>query len=134
MEEQSRSVRRELDHHIPWQEYVDYGIFPFMDIYAALADPTRREILARLQRRERSVNELAESLDITQPATSKHLKVLREAGFLTSRVAAQQRIYQLQPGPFRELAQWLEPYQALWNKHLGALERHLDRKKKGTKR
>ena len=104
-----------------------------MEIYTALADPTRREILTQLRRRECSVNELAESLDISQPATSKHLKVLRDAGFLSSRVAAQQRIYQLEPEPFREFAKWLEPYQRFWNKHLDALERHLDRKAKEKK-
>lgn len=98
-----------------------------MDIYTALADPTRREILARLRRRESSVNELAERLDISQPTMSKHLKVLREAGFLSSRIAAQQRIYQLEPEPFREIAKWLDPYIRLWTTHLDALERHLDR-------
>ena len=101
-----------------------------MDTFTALAEPTRRLILAELRRSAKSVNELAERLDISQPTMSKHLKVLREAGFLSSRVAAQQRIYQLEPDPFNEIAKWLEPYQRLWTKHLDALERHLDRKEK----
>jgi DNA-binding transcriptional ArsR family regulator len=101
-----------------------------MDTFTALAEPTRRLILAELRRSAKSVNELAERLELSQPTTSKHLKVLREAGFLSSRVAAQQRIYQLEPDPFKEFAKWLEPYQRLWTKHLDALERHLDRKEK----
>ena len=101
-----------------------------MDIFAVLAEPTRRQILAELQGCSCSVNELAEALEISQPTMSKHLKVLREAGFLSCSVAAQQRIYQLEADPFREVAAWLEPYRALWTKHLDALERHLDRKEK----
>lgn len=101
-----------------------------MDIFTALAEPTRRDILAHLRKSSSSVNELAEALEISQPATSKHLKVLREAGFLSCSVAAQQRIYQLEADPFHEFAKWLEPYQRLWSKHLDALERHLDRKEK----
>ena len=101
-----------------------------MDVFTALAEPTRRAILAELQQSARSVNELAESLEISQPAASKHLKVLRDAGFLSCRVAAQQRIYQLEPDRFDELAAWLTPYRRLWNHHLDALEQHLDRKEK----
>jgi DNA-binding transcriptional ArsR family regulator len=101
-----------------------------MDTFTALAEPTRRLILVELRRSAKSVNELAARLDISQPAMSKHLKVLRDAGFLSSRIAAQQRIYQLEPGPFKEIAKWLEPFQRMWTKHLDALEAHLDRKEK----
>jgi DNA-binding transcriptional ArsR family regulator len=63
---------------------------------------------------------------LSQPAVSKHLRVLREAGVVSVRVRAQRRIYRLEPGPFRELDAWLAPYRALWTHHLAALERHLD--------
>lgn len=99
-----------------------------MDVFTVLADATRRGILAELQRSARSVNELADALEISQPATSKHLKVLREAGFLSVEVAAQQRIYRLERERFDEIEAWLAPYRRLWNAHLDALERHLDRK------
>ena len=105
-----------------------------MDVFAVLAEPTRRGILAELQRSARSVNELAEALEISQPATSKHLKVLREAGFLSVEVAAQQRIYRLERERFDEIEAWLEPYRRMWNRHLDALERHLDRKEQKHER
>jgi DNA-binding transcriptional ArsR family regulator len=96
------------------------------DAFAVLAEPTRRRILAELRRADRSVGELVGALDVAQSAVSKHLKILRDAGFVSARVAAQQRIYRLEPAPFEELAEWLEPYRLLWTKHLDALERHLD--------
>jgi DNA-binding transcriptional ArsR family regulator len=99
-----------------------------MDLFTALADPTRRDILAALQRSARSVNELAAELDVSQPTMSKHLKALREAGFLSCRVAAQQRIYQLEPARFQEIAAWLDPYRRMWNRHLDELEAYLERK------
>ena len=98
-----------------------------MDLFAVLAEPTRRRILEQLVRTSRSVNELSSSLDVAQPAMSKHLKVLREAGYVSCRGSAQQRIYQLEPRPFRALDAWLEPYRRFWTHHLDALERHLDR-------
>ena len=97
-----------------------------MQTFAVLADPTRRRILDRLRADEHSVGALVDALAVSQPTVSKHLKVLREAGFVTSRVAAQQRIYGLSPAPFEELAEWLEPYRRRWEQHLDALERHLD--------
>lgn len=97
-----------------------------MDAFAALAEPTRRQILDQLARAARSVNELAVELDITQPTMSKHLKVLREAGFVSRRRAAQQNIYQLEPRPFQALDAWLSRYRPLWEHHLALLERHLD--------
>src|SRR3954454_3631136 len=96
------------------------------DAFVVLAEPTRRRILTELREAERSVGELAGSLDVPQPTVSKHLKVLREAGFVSARVAAQQRIYRLEAAPFEALAGWLAPYQRLWERHLDALERHLD--------
>ena len=99
-----------------------------MDAFEVLAAPARRRLLAELRRSASSVNALAGALALNQPAVSKHLKVLREAGFVSCRGAAQQRIYQLEPGPFAELEAWLAPYCRLWDRHLDALERHLDQK------
>jgi DNA-binding transcriptional ArsR family regulator len=96
------------------------------DAFAVLAEPTRRRILDRLRGSDSSVGELVEALAVSQPAVSKHLKVLREAGFVSCRIAAQQRIYRIEPGPFRALDEWLDPYRRLWSRHLDALERHLD--------
>jgi DNA-binding transcriptional ArsR family regulator len=101
-----------------------------VDAFTVLAAPSRRRIVAELRRSARSVNQLADTLAESQPTISKHLKVLREAGFVSCRGAAQQRIYQLEPAPFRELAVWLEPYRRLWNRHLDALEDHLDAKER----
>jgi DNA-binding transcriptional ArsR family regulator len=96
------------------------------DAFVVLAEPTRRRILAELRAAECSVGELVGALDVPQPTVSKHLKVLREAGFVSARVAAQQRIYRLEAAPFDAFAAWLAPYQRLWERHLDALERHLD--------
>ena len=104
-----------------------------MDQFSALADPTRRRILAELRRGPRSVNELVDALDAAQPTVSKHLKVLREAGFVSRRGEAQQRIYQLEPKPFSAVDAWLAPYRRLWNRHLDALERHLNASEKRTR-
>jgi DNA-binding transcriptional ArsR family regulator len=101
-----------------------------MDALAVLAEPTRRRIADRLRAADSSVGDLVIALRMSQPAISKHLKVLREAGIVSARTAAQQRIYKLEPGPFRELDAWLAPYRALWTDHLDRLERHLDSKDK----
>jgi DNA-binding transcriptional ArsR family regulator len=97
-----------------------------VDAIAVLAEPTRRRILDELRLADSSVGQLVDKLAMSQPAVSKHLKVLREAGYVTSRTAAQQRIYSLEPGPFRALDAWLAPYRRMWTRHLGALERHLE--------
>jgi DNA-binding transcriptional ArsR family regulator len=97
-----------------------------VDTFAALAEPTRRRILAELRGGDCSVNQLVQALAVGQPAVSKHLKVLREAGFVSARVYAQQRIYRIEAGPFAALEQWLEPYRRLWITHLDRLENHLD--------
>jgi DNA-binding transcriptional ArsR family regulator len=94
--------------------------------FAVLAEPTRRRILEELRAAEHSVGQLVERLAVRQPTMSKHLKVLREAGFVSSRSKAQQRLYRLEPRQFEALDRWLAPYRRLWTEHLDALERHLD--------
>jgi DNA-binding transcriptional ArsR family regulator len=94
--------------------------------WAALADPHRRQMLALLGERPRVVGELVQLLGLSQPGTSKHLKVLREAGLVRVHTDAQRRRYELNPEPLSELDAWLAPYRALWNDRLDALERHLD--------
>ena len=100
------------------------------DVFTVLAEPTRRRIAEALRGAEASVGDLVSALGMSQPAVSKHLRVLREAGVVSARTAAQQRIYRLEPGPFRELDAWLTPYRELWTHHLDRLERHLDAKEK----
>jgi DNA-binding transcriptional ArsR family regulator len=97
-----------------------------VDTFIALAEPTRRRILDELRDTESTVNELVDRLAVSQPTMSKHLKVLREAGFVSCRTAAQRRIYRVEAPAFEALARWLEPYRQLWTHHLDALERHLD--------
>jgi DNA-binding transcriptional ArsR family regulator len=94
----------------------------------ALSDPNRRAVLELLLERPRPVGELVERLGLSQPGTSKHLKVLREAGLVQVRQDANRRVYALDPGPIRELDVWLAPYRRLWNESLDELGRHLDRK------
>jgi DNA-binding transcriptional ArsR family regulator len=96
------------------------------DAFAVLAEPTRRRILDELRSSECSVGELVGKLDLAQPAVSKHLRVLRDSGFVSCVTAAQQRIYRIEPQSFRSIEAWLSPYRRLWSKHLRALERHLD--------
>ena len=96
------------------------------DALAVLAEPTRRRILDRLGTSERSVGELVDALELSQPAISKHLRVMREAGVVSCRAAAQRRLYRVDPGPLRKLDEWLAGYRRLWDTHLDALERHLD--------
>ncbi len=95
--------------------------------FDVLAEPTRRRILDLLLEQPRSVGELTERLGLTQPGTSKHLRVLRDAGLVRVRVDAQRRWYELDPGPLTEVDAWLAPYRRLWADRLDALERHLDR-------
>ena len=92
-----------------------------------LAEPRRREILDLLRAGERPVGELVDQLGLTQPGVSKHLRVLREAGLVEVRQDAQRRWYRLCPEPLAEVDAWLAPYRRLWEQHLDALERHLDR-------
>jgi DNA-binding transcriptional ArsR family regulator len=97
-----------------------------VNAFAILAEPTRVRILDELCRSESSVNELVRVLAVSQPTVSKHLKVLRDAGFVSCRIAAQQRIYRLEADPLRSIDEWLRPYRRLWTRHLDALEQHLD--------
>ena len=95
--------------------------------FEVLAEPRRREILDLLRGGERPVGELVEQLALSQPAVSKHLKVLRDAGLVDVRQDAQRRWYRLRPAPLVEIDAWLEPYRDLWRDRLDALESHLDR-------
>jgi DNA-binding transcriptional ArsR family regulator len=95
--------------------------------FAVIAEPSRRAILGLLATSERSVGDLEEELRLPQPSVSKHLRVLREAGFVESRVDAQRRVYRIRPEPLMELDAWLAPFRRFWSAHVDALERHLDR-------
>jgi DNA-binding transcriptional ArsR family regulator len=97
-----------------------------MQTFEVLAEPRRRTILDLLRDGERSVGELVDELSLSQPAVSKHLRVLREAGLVTVRVAAQRRCYALRPEPLAEVDAWLAPYRRFWSERLDALERRLD--------
>jgi DNA-binding transcriptional ArsR family regulator len=94
--------------------------------FDVLAEPTRRRILDLLLERPRPVGELVAQLGLSQPGTSKHLRVLREAGLVRVRQDAQRRWYELRPEPLTEIDEWLRPYRKLWADRLDALERHLD--------
>ena len=97
-----------------------------MTAYAALAEPSRRRILDLLRDGEHSVNDLVERLPLSQPGVSKHLRILREGGFVDVRQDAQRRFYEVRPAPLAEVDAWLAPYRRLWAGRLDALERHLD--------
>jgi DNA-binding transcriptional ArsR family regulator len=101
--------------------------------FAALADPNRRAVLELLRDRPRPVGELVERLGLSQPRTSKHLRVLRDAGLVTVRVDAQRRVYELNGTPLEELDAWLAPYRRFWDRHLTKLEHHLNRVASGEK-
>jgi DNA-binding transcriptional ArsR family regulator len=91
-----------------------------------LAEPNRRRILDLVRERERPVGDLVDELRLSQPAVSKHLRVLREAGLVAVRTDAQRRLYSVDPEPLRDLDAWLAPYRRLWSERLDDLERHLD--------
>ena len=94
--------------------------------FAVLAEPNRRRILDELRQGERSVGELVERLSLSQPAVSKHLRVLREADLVAARVDGQHRRYRLRPAPLAEVDAWLAPYRRFWAARLDALQAHLD--------
>ena len=96
-------------------------------VFEIIAEPNRRAILGLLVSSEQSVGEIERQLRMTQPTVSKHLRVLREAGFVESTVDAQRRLYRLRPEPLREVDAWLAPFRRFWSAHVDALERHLDR-------
>ena len=96
-------------------------------VFDIIAEPNRRAILSLLLSSEQSVGEIERQLDMTQPTVSKHLRVLREAGFVEARVEAQRRVYRLRPEPLMEVDAWLAPFRRFWSARVDALERHLDR-------
>ena len=107
-------------------------------VFEVIAEPNRRAILSLLVSSEQSVGEIERQLRMTQPTVSKHLRVLREAGFVESTVDAQRRLYRIRPEPLMELDAWLAPFRRFWSDHIDALERHLDRmdevERKGKKK
>jgi DNA-binding transcriptional ArsR family regulator len=95
--------------------------------FEILAEPTRRRVLDLLRDDDRTVGELVDALDMSQPAVSKHLRVLRDAGFVEARVDGPRRVYSLVPEPLGEVDAWLAPYRRFWRGKLAALQRHLAR-------
>lgn len=98
-----------------------------MDTFTALADPTRRRIIERLAAGECSAGELGEGIAMSQPAVSKHLRVLREAGLVAARAEAQQRLYRLRPEKLREVDDWLARYRKFWEESLDSLQAYVER-------
>ena len=96
-------------------------------VFEIIAEPNRRAILGLLASSQQSVGEIERQLRMTQPTVSKHLRVLREAGFVESTVDAQRRLYRLRPEPLQEVDVWLDQFRRFWSAHVDALERHLDR-------
>ena len=101
-------------------------------VFEIIAEPNRRAILSLLVSSQRSVGEIERQLHMPQPTVSKHLRVLREAGFVESTVDAQRRHYRLKPEPFQEVEAWFAPFRRFWSAHVDALERHLDRVDQST--
>ena len=101
-------------------------------VFEVIAEPNRRAILSLLVSSEQSVGEIERRLRMPQPAVSKHLRVLREAGFVESTVDAQRRLYRLRPEPLQEIDAWLAPFRRFWSTYVDALERHLDRMDRST--
>jgi DNA-binding transcriptional ArsR family regulator len=96
-------------------------------VFDVIAEPNRRAILSLLVSSQQSVGDIERRLRMTQPAVSKHLRVLRDAGFVESTVDAQRRLYRLKPEPLQKVDAWLAPFRRFWSAHVDALERHLDR-------
>ena len=101
-------------------------------VFAIIAEPNRRAIMSLLVSSPQSVGDIERRLRMTQPTVSKHLRVLREAGFVESTVDAQRRLYRLKPEPLQKVDAWLIPFRRLWSTHVDALERHLDRMDQST--
>jgi DNA-binding transcriptional ArsR family regulator len=102
--------------------------------FAIIAEPNRRAILSLLASSECSVGELEQRLHLPQTSVSKHLRVLRDAGFVEARVEAQRRVYRILPEPLMEVDAWLAPFRRFWTAHVDALERHLDRMERAAKK
>ncbi len=96
-------------------------------VFEIIAEPNRRAILSLLAGAEQSVGDIERRLRMPQPTVSKHLRVLRDAGIVSSTVDAQRRLYRLQPGPLQEVDAWLAQFRRFWSAHIDALERHLNR-------
>jgi DNA-binding transcriptional ArsR family regulator len=101
-------------------------LIPVTAVFEVLAEPNRRRILDLLRAGERPVGELVDELAISQPAVSKHLRLLRDSGLVEARADAQRRLYRIRTDPLRDVDDWLEPYRRMWGARLDALERHLD--------
>ena len=101
-------------------------------VFEIIAEPNRRAILSLLVSSQQSVGEIERQLGMPQPMVSKHLRVLRDAGFVESTVDAQRRLYRLKPEPLQEVDDWLAPFRRFWSAHVDALERHLDRMEQST--
>ncbi len=101
-------------------------------VFEVIAEPNRRAILGLLVSSRQSVGEIERQLHMPQPTVSKHLRVLRDAGFVESTVDAQRRLYRLKPEPFQEVDAWLAPFRRFWSAHVDALERHLNRMDRST--
>jgi DNA-binding transcriptional ArsR family regulator len=102
-------------------------------VFDIIVEPNRRAILSLLASSEQSVGEIERHLRMPQPTVSKHLRVLRDAGFVESTVDAQRRLYRLKPEPLQEIDAWLSPFRRFWSGHVDALERHLDRMDRPTR-
>jgi DNA-binding transcriptional ArsR family regulator len=102
-------------------------IYTMESVFEIIGEPNRRAILSLLVSSQQSVGEIERHLRMPQPTVSKHLRVLREAGFVESTVDAQRRLYRLKPEPFQAVDAWLAPFRRFWSVHIDALERHLDR-------
>lgn len=100
--------------------------------FEIIAEPNRRAIISLLVSSQQSVGQIERRLRMSQPTVSKHLRVLRDAGFVESTVDAQRRLYRLRPEPLQELDDWLAPFRRFWSSHVDALERHLDRMDQST--
>jgi len=96
------------------------------DAFEIIAEPNRRAILSLLVSSQHSVGEIEHRLGMAQTTVSKHLRVLREAGFVEAKVDGQRRLYRLKPEPLRKVDDWLDPFRRFWSAHIDALERHLD--------
>jgi len=103
-------------------------------VFEIIAEPNRRAILNLLVLSEQSVGEIERQLLMPQPTVSKHLRVLRDAGFVEATVDAQFRVYRLRPEPFQEVDAWLAPFRRFWSAHVDALERHLERMEQSERR
>jgi DNA-binding transcriptional ArsR family regulator len=101
-----------------------------LSAFDVLVEPSRREILELLRDGELPVGEIVDHLNLSQPAVSKHLRVMKDAGFVHVRVDAQRRFYRISPEPLEQLDDWLEPYRKFWTTHLDQLEFHLDQRRK----